>query len=234
MVGEEIGLNEALEAAALRVIETDLGEYIIQLAEEPPSHIIAPAVHKSRGEIAELFQAHHHGEEFTRPLETVPDIVDEARKVLRNEFLGADVGITGAKMLIADTGSTALVTNEGNGDLTASLPRVHIVIASIEKVVQHSRTPQYCCVCLHAVPPVSQSLPIPVFSPAQSAVRILAGRSSFMSYWSITAAARCSAMPTARCCTASAAVPVLTTARSTVPSAGMPMAGFTLGRWVQY
>ena len=135
MVGEEIGLNEALEAAGLRVIETDLGEYIIQLAEEPPSHIIAPAVHKSRGEIAELFQAHHHGDEFTRPLETVPDIVDEARKVLRDEFLGADVGITGANMLIADTGSTALVTNEGNGDLTASLPRVHIVIASIEKVV---------------------------------------------------------------------------------------------------
>ena len=66
---------------------------------------------------------------------SVPDIVDEARKVLRDEFLGADVGITGANMLIADTGSTALVTNEGNGDLTASLPRVHIVIASIEKVV---------------------------------------------------------------------------------------------------
>ena len=135
MVGEEIGLNEALEAAALRVVETDLGEYIIQLAEEPPSHIIAPAVHKSRGEIAELFQSHHHGGGFTRPLETVPDIVDEARRVLRDEFLAADVGITGANMLIAETGSTVLVTNEGNGDLTGSLPPVHIVIASIEKVV---------------------------------------------------------------------------------------------------
>ena len=135
MVGEEIGLNEALEDAALRVVETDLGEYIIQLAGEPPSHIIAPAVHKSRGEIAELFQSHHHGGDFTRPLETVPDIVDEARRVLRDEFLSADVGITGANMLIAETGSTVLVTNEGNGDLTASLPPVHIVIASIEKVV---------------------------------------------------------------------------------------------------
>lgn len=135
MVGEEIGLNESLEAAALRVVETDLGEYIIQLAGEPPSHIIAPAVHKSRGEIAELFQSNHPGEGFVRPLETVPDIVDEARRVLRNEFLAADVGITGANMLIAESGSTALVTNEGNGDLTASLPPLHIVIASIEKVV---------------------------------------------------------------------------------------------------
>lgn len=135
MVGEEIGLNEALEGAKLRVVETDLGEYIIQLADEPPSHIIAPAVHKSRGEIAELFESHHHGEGFLRPLESVPDIVDEARRVLRDEFLAADVGITGANMLIAETGSTVLVTNEGNGDLTSSLPPVHIVIASIEKVV---------------------------------------------------------------------------------------------------
>jgi L-lactate dehydrogenase complex protein LldF len=135
MVGEEIGLNESLEAAGLRVIETDLGEYIIQLAGEPPSHIIAPAVHKSRDEIAELFEAHHSGEGLVRPLETVPDIVDEARRVLRDEFLAADVGITGANMLIAESGTTVLVTNEGNGDLTASLPPMHIVIASIEKVV---------------------------------------------------------------------------------------------------
>jgi L-lactate dehydrogenase complex protein LldF len=135
MVGEEIGINESLESAALQVVETDLGEYIIQLAEEPPSHIIAPAVHKTRDQIAELFQSHHLGKGFTRPLATVPDIVDEARQVLRDKFLAADIGITGANMLIAETGSTVLVTNEGNGDLTASLPRVHIVIASIEKVV---------------------------------------------------------------------------------------------------
>jgi L-lactate dehydrogenase complex protein LldF len=135
MVGEEIGINESLESAALQVVETDLGEYIIQLAEEPPSHIIAPAVHKTRDQIAELFQSHHLGKGFTRPLATVPDIVDEARQVLRDKFLAADIGITGANMLIAESGSTVLVTNEGNGDLTASLPRVHIVIASIEKVV---------------------------------------------------------------------------------------------------
>ncbi len=135
MVGEEIAINDALEAAGFEVVETDLGEYIIQIAHEPPSHIIAPAVHKTRGQIAELFEKLHHQPGLTRPLETVPQIVDEARQVLREKFLAADVGITGANFLIAETGSTVIVTNEGNGDLSATLPRVHIVLASIEKVV---------------------------------------------------------------------------------------------------
>jgi len=135
MVGEEIAVNEALEGAGFEVVETDLGEYIIQLAHEPPSHIIAPAVHKTRAQIAELFEHQHHQPGLTRPLETVPQIVDEARQVLREKFLAADVGITGANFLIAETGSTVIVTNEGNGDLSATLPRVHIVLASIEKVV---------------------------------------------------------------------------------------------------
>jgi L-lactate dehydrogenase complex protein LldF len=135
MVGEEVGLNEALQQAGISPIETDLGEYIIQLADEPPSHIIAPAIHKTREQITALFKQHHARYGLTQPLETVPAIVNEARQVLRQEFIQADVGITGANLLIADTGSTVLVTNEGNGDLTASLPRVHIVIASIEKVV---------------------------------------------------------------------------------------------------
>jgi L-lactate dehydrogenase complex protein LldF len=135
MVGEEIAINDALEAAGLDVVETDLGEYIIQIAHEPPSHIIAPAVHKTRQQIADLFEALHHQPNLTRPLETVPQIVDEARQILRDTFLSADVGITGANFLIAETGSTVIVTNEGNGDLSATLPRVHIVLASIEKVV---------------------------------------------------------------------------------------------------
>jgi len=135
MVGEEIALNEALEAAGFEVVETDLGEYIIQLAHEPPSHIIAPAVHKTRRQIAELFEDRHRQPGLTRPLETVPQIVDEARRILRAKFLAADVGITGANFLIAETGSAVIVTNEGNGDLSATLPRVHIVLASIEKVV---------------------------------------------------------------------------------------------------
>ena len=135
MVGEEIAINDALETAGFDVVETDLGEYIIQIAHEPPSHIIAPAVHKTRAQIARLFEDLHHQPGLTRPLETVPQIVDEARQILRDTFLSADVGITGANFLIAETGSTVIVTNEGNGDLSATLPRVHIVLASIEKVV---------------------------------------------------------------------------------------------------
>ena len=135
MVGEEIAINDALEAAGYEVVETDLGEYIIQIAHEPPSHIIAPAVHKTRQQIADLFEDLHHQPGLTRPLQTVPQIVDEARQILRDKFLGADVGITGANFMIAETGSTIIVTNEGNGDLSATLPRVHIVLASIEKVV---------------------------------------------------------------------------------------------------
>ena len=135
MVAEEIGLNEALEAAGLERVETDLGEYIIQLAGEPPSHIIAPAVHKTRQQVSALFHRHHQALGHTEVQSEVAALVDEARNVLRDKFLSADVGITGANFLIAETGSTMLVTNEGNGDLTNTLPKVHIVTAGIEKVV---------------------------------------------------------------------------------------------------
>lgn len=135
MVGEEIGVNEAIIQQGMQPVETDLGEYIIQLAKEPPSHIIAPAVHKSREQIADLFHDHHARLGYDQPLHDPQAIVNEARSILRKEYVSADVGITGANLLIAETGSTVIVTNEGNGDLTASLPRMHIVIASIEKVV---------------------------------------------------------------------------------------------------
>ncbi len=135
MAGEEVALNEALEEAGMEVVETDLGEYIIQLADEPPSHIIAPAVHKTRQQISELFDRHHHGGRLEHKLREVPELVNEARRVLREKFLSADVGITGANFLVAETGSVVLVTNEGNADLTHTLPRVHIVLAGIEKTV---------------------------------------------------------------------------------------------------
>jgi len=135
MVGEEIALNQALQEHGLEVVETDLGEYIIQLAGEPPSHIIAPAVHKTRQQVADLFRKHHSSHGLDAPLDTIPAIVNEARQVLRAAFLGADLGITGANFLVAETGSAIIVTNEGNGDLTASLPKAHIVLASIEKLV---------------------------------------------------------------------------------------------------
>lgn len=135
MVGEEIDLNRGLEEAGLDTVETDLGEYIIQLAEEPPSHIIAPAIHKTADDIAVLFRKHHGRYGMDAPLDSPRAIVDEARQVLREAFLKADVGITGANFLVAETGSTVLVTNEGNGDLSATLPRVHIALAGLEKVV---------------------------------------------------------------------------------------------------
>jgi len=135
MISEEVALNEALEGDGLEVVESDLGEYILQLAKEPPSHIIAPAIHKTKAQISELFYNAHKKLGFNKRLDTVPDLVNEARQVLRSRYLEADVGITGANFLIAETGSNIIVTNEGNGDLSCTLPRVHIVTASIDKVV---------------------------------------------------------------------------------------------------
>ncbi|NMG43351.1 iron-sulfur cluster-binding protein [Aromatoleum toluvorans] len=131
MVSEEIGLNEALIDNGMEVIETDLGEYIIQLAHEPPSHIIAPAVHKTKDQVSDLFEAAHGGPRKTE----VPDLVNEARMVLRDKYFRADVGITGGNFLVAETGSSIIVTNEGNGDLTQTLAKVHIVTSGIERVV---------------------------------------------------------------------------------------------------
>ncbi len=135
MVAEEIGLNAALEAEGLQVVETDLGEYIIQLRHEPPSHIIAPAIHLTRDQIEADFRRKHLGLSWSRRLDEPADLVAEARAVLREKFVNADIGITGSNFLIAETGSSVIVTNEGNGDLTQLLPKMHIVIASIEKIV---------------------------------------------------------------------------------------------------
>ena len=135
MVSEEMHLNSVLEAAGLKVVETDLGEYIVQLAGETPSHIIAPAVHKTREQITELFHEHHSKLGYTDRVTQREALVNEARSVLRGTFVTADVGITGANFLVAETGANVIVTNEGNGDLTSSLPRVQIVTAGIEKVI---------------------------------------------------------------------------------------------------
>ncbi|WP_416896666.1 MAG: LutB/LldF family L-lactate oxidation iron-sulfur protein [Minwuia sp.] len=135
MVAEEIALNDFLEANSIEPVETDLGEYIIQLAKEPPSHIIGPAVHKTKDQVSDLFHAHHGKYGKTERLTEAEDLVAEAREVLRQKYFDADVGITGANFLIAETGSTIIVTNEGNGDLTQMLPKAHIVISAIDKVV---------------------------------------------------------------------------------------------------
>jgi L-lactate dehydrogenase complex protein LldF len=131
MVTEEIGLNAFLESHELEPVETDLGEYILQISGQPPSHIVGPAVHMTKDEISDLFVKHHGGPR----LEEAADLVAEARRILRRHYLAADVGITGANFLIAETGSAITVTNEGNAELTQGLPRTHIVVASLEKVV---------------------------------------------------------------------------------------------------
>ncbi|MGA7750115.1 MAG: LutB/LldF family L-lactate oxidation iron-sulfur protein [Gallionella sp.] len=131
MVSEECGLNGALEQAGISVMETDLGEYILQLAHEAPSHIVAPVVHKNKEEISDLFAEKHH-----LPRKTgIAELCREAREVLRPAFLNADMGISGGNFLVAETGSVLIVTNEGNGRLVTTLPRVHVAITGIEKVV---------------------------------------------------------------------------------------------------
>jgi L-lactate dehydrogenase complex protein LldF len=135
MVAEEIALNPFLEQNGIAPIETDLGEYVIQLADQPPSHIIVPAVHLNKEQIADLFLEHHAQYGKTERLTDAQALVGEAREIMRQKYIDADVGITGANFLIAETGTTIIATNEGNGDLTQMLPKMHIVISSIEKVL---------------------------------------------------------------------------------------------------
>lgn len=135
MVTEEIALNPFLDANGIVPVETDLGEYIIQLRGEPPSHIIAPAFHLHKEQVADTFRGAHTTLDARRPLAERNDLVAEARFMLRAQFEAADAGITGANFLSAEEGAAIIVTNEGNGDLTRLLPRTHIVVTGIEKVV---------------------------------------------------------------------------------------------------
>lgn len=132
MVSEETELNHYLEQRGIEVIESDLGEYIIQLAEEPPSHIVMPAVHKNRFEVAELFRDKHPDIPYT---DDVDELTQTARQILRNRFANADAGISGVNFAVAETGTLCLVENEGNGRLSTTAPRLHIAITGIEKVV---------------------------------------------------------------------------------------------------
>jgi L-lactate dehydrogenase complex protein LldF len=135
MTTEEIDLNERLEHHGLESVETDLGEYILQLAHERPYHIVAPALHKTRYDVADIFTRTLHV-----PSETVPEKQTAiARSVLREKFLAADIGISGANFLVADSGAVVLVENEGNARLTTSAPRIHIAIAGIEKVIPRAQ-----------------------------------------------------------------------------------------------
>jgi L-lactate dehydrogenase complex protein LldF len=135
MITEEVELNEALEKSGIESVETDLGEYIVQVAGEKPYHIVTPAMHKSKEDIAELFHS-----KFGTPENSSPeDITRFVRQKLREKFLDAGAGITGANFLVADTGSVALSENEGNGLMSMSFPKIHIVITGIEKVISSIR-----------------------------------------------------------------------------------------------
>ena len=131
MTSEEIGLNRALAEAGVEPLETDLGEFIVQLAGQTPSHIVAPAIHLTRGDVADLFEKRLG----VGRLERIEDLALAARRVLRDRFARATVGITGANFLVAETGTIAIVENEGNARLATTLPRVHVALAGIEKVI---------------------------------------------------------------------------------------------------
>jgi len=133
MLSEEIGLAEHLEEIGVSVTESDVGEYILQLGKERPSHIVGPALHKSIDEVRALFAEHHASP--PRRAASAEELVVEAREVLRPRYFEADIGITGANFLIADTGSVVLVTNEGNGDLAHLLPRTVVVVVGIDKII---------------------------------------------------------------------------------------------------
>src|SRR5581483_3034546 len=133
MASEEIHLNAALEAQGVEVVETDMGERIIQLAGEKPSHIIAPALHKNRHDVAELFPRIAGGDVSDVPAE----LCAFARERLREKFVNADLGITGVNFGVAETGTVITVTNEGNGRMVSSLPRTHVAIMGMERVVEN-------------------------------------------------------------------------------------------------
>ena len=133
MVSEEVGFNHAMEAAGIEALESDMGEYIVQLAGEAPSHIIMPAIHKTKQQIAQLFADEVPGVDYT---EDVDALIRIGRDVLRQKFAEADIGLSGVNFAVAETGTLCLVENEGNGRMCTTVPRIHIAITGIEKVVE--------------------------------------------------------------------------------------------------
>jgi L-lactate dehydrogenase complex protein LldF len=131
MTTEEIELNDFLKKHKIEAVETDLGEFIVQIAGEKPYHIVTPAMHKSKEDVAELFNA-----KYSTPIDYTPEqITLYVRKLLREKFINADAGITGANFLVSDIGAVAVTENEGNACMTMSFPKVHIVVAGIDKII---------------------------------------------------------------------------------------------------
>ncbi|MCC6163351.1 MAG: iron-sulfur cluster-binding protein [Acidobacteria bacterium] len=133
MVSEEVLLNHALEAEGMRVVETDLGEYVVQLDRDVPSHIIAPIIHKTREQVAETFRRELHATDAE--VADIPEMTAFARRMLRAEFLAADMGVSGVNFAVAETGSLCLIENEGNGRLSTTAPRLHVALLGLERIV---------------------------------------------------------------------------------------------------
>lgn len=132
MVSEEVELNHALTEAGIDALESDMGEYIVQLADEKPSHIIMPAIHKTKAEIARLFAQRIPGVDYT---DSVDELIQIGRRVLREKFFEADIGVSGVNFMVAETGTLCLIENEGNGRMSTTVPDVHVAITGIEKVI---------------------------------------------------------------------------------------------------
>ena len=135
MVSEETELNHAMEAAGIEALESDMGEYIVQLDGEKPSHIIMPAIHKTKVQIAKLFAEKVPGAKYT---ESVDELIGIGRAVLREKFMTAEIGLSGVNFAVAETGTLCLVENEGNGRMCTTVPNVHIAITDVYKR-QHRR-----------------------------------------------------------------------------------------------
>ena len=201
MIGEEIAINDHLERAGITPVETDLGEYIIQLRHELPSHIIAPAFHLNREDWEAQFRKSHTDLPADRVFHERRDILTEARTKLRERFLAADVGITGANFLIAETGVRVIVTNEGNGDLTQTLA------ARAYRAGQHREGGAHagglllaCCGCWRVRRRGRSSRFIPRSPPARGGRAISTDRTNTMSCCWTTGARRCSAASSRTCC----------------------------------
>jgi L-lactate utilization protein LutB len=226
MTSEEIHFNERLEKHHLEAVETDLGEYILQLAHQRPYHIVAPALHLTRYDVADV---------FTKELGAENEVVIEkqtkfARGVLRQKFLQADIGVSGANFLIADSGAIVVVENEGNARLSTSAPKIHIAIAGIEKVIPRA---QDLAVFLNLLGRSATGQPLTVYTSFLSGPRRAPKSTvptSFIYSCSTTAAPSCSKIrKNASRSTASAAARASIIARCIARSAATIIRGFTPG-----
>ena len=223
MLTEELGTNAVMEASGLRVVETDLGEYIIQLANETPSHIVGPAMHKTKAEIRDVFAR----ELGMKPTDNAEEMVAFARKMLREDFLSADMGVSGGNFIIAETGSIGLVMNEGNGRMCTSLPRVHVAMVGIEKLVD---TVEDYVTLTQVLPSSSTGQKMTVYTNilnrTPGAPLKAKDRSTPMSSWWITDVRKFMRQNTPKRWPASAVAPARTPARSIARWAATLMAGF--------